>query len=365
MRGVDNQQSGMFSYLSPERRVKQDHPLRAIRRVVDEVLGQLSSLFAGMYSVTGRPSIPPEKLLRALLIQMLYSIRSERLLMEEIDYSVLFRWFVGMNLDEEVWDPTTFTKNRERLLDADVAREFLSEIVKQAHEKGWASDEHFTVDGTLIEAWASLKSFQRRDQNKATPPDDPGNPTVNFHGEKRSNQTHASTTDADAKLARKGNGKEAKLSFQGNLLVENRNGLIVNTELFEANGTAERDAGLVMLEQIPGTKRVTVAGDKGYDTKDFVAECRHMQVTPHVAQNNNRPGGSAIDARTARHAGYQISQLKRKRIEESFGWLKTIALMRKVRHRGIFKVGWVFTFAAAAYNLVRMRNLGSPAVPAA
>jgi transposase len=365
MRGVDHQQSGMFSYLSPESRVRPDHPLRAIRIVVDEVLGQLSPLFAAMYSATGRPSISPEKLLRALLIQMLYSIRSERLLMEEIDYSVLFRWFVGMNLDDEVWDPTTFTKNRERLLDADMAREFLSEIVKQAREKGWTSDEHFTVDGTLIEAWASLKSFQRKDQDKAAPPDDPGNPTVNFHGEKRSNQTHESTTDADAKLARKGKGKEAKLSFQGNLLVENRNGLIVNTELFEANGTAERDAALIMLEQIPGAQRVTVAGDKGYDTKEFVAECRNMNVTPHVAQNNNRPGGSAIDARTIRHAGYRISQLKRKRIEESFGWLKTIALMRKVRHRGIFKVGWVFTFAAAAYNLVRMRNLGSTAVQSA
>ena len=366
MRGVDHQQGGMFSYLSPEERVRADHPLRAIRRVVDEVLGELSPLFGAMYSLTGRPSIPPEKLLRALLIQMLYSIRSERLLMEEIDYNVLFRWFVGMNLDEPVWDATTFTKNRERLLDADVAREFLSQTVKQVYEKGWASDEHFTVDGTLIEAWASLKSFQPKNQSKTTPPDDPGNPTVNFHGEKRSNQTHESTTDADARLARKGNGKEAKLSFQGNLLVENRNGLIINTELFEANGTAERDAALVMLEQIPGSKRITVAGDKGYDTKEFVAECRrNLNATPHVAQNHNRPGGSAIDARTARHAGYRISQLKRKRIEESFGWLKTIALMRKVRHRGIFKVGWVFTFAAAAYNLVRMRNLEVSAVPSA
>ena len=365
MRGLDRQQTGMFSYLSPEERVKPDHPLRAIRRVVDEVLRELSPLFAAMYSATGRPSIPPEKLLRALLLQMLYSIRSERLLMEEIDYSVLFRWFVGMNLDEPVWDATTFTKNRERLLDGNVAREFLSEIVKQAREKGWASDVHFTVDGTLIEAWASLKSFQPKDHSKTTPPDDPGNPTVNFHGEKRSNQTHESTTDADAKLARKGNGKEAKLSYQGNLLVENRNGLIVNTELFEANGTAERDAALVMLEQLPGSKRITVAGDKGYDTKEFVAECRNLNATPHVAQNHNRAGGSAIDARTARHAGYRISQLKRKRIEESFGWLKTIALMRKVRHRGIFKVGWVFTFAAAAYNLVRLRNLEASAVQSA
>jgi transposase len=361
MRGVDHQQGGMFSYVSPESRVRQDHPLRAIRIAVDEVL--LSPLFDAMYAATGRPSIPPEKLLRALLIQMLYSIRSERLLVEEIDYSVLFRWFVGMNLGEEVWDATTFTKNRERLLDGDVAREFLCEVVKQAREKGWTSDEHFTVDGTLIEAWAGLKSFQHKNPAKAGPPDDPGNPTVNFQAEKRSNQTHESTTDADAKLARKGHGKEAKLSFQGNLLMENRNGLIINTEVFEANGTAERDAALVMLEQIPGAKRVTVAADKAYDTKDFVSECRNLKVTPHVAQNDKRRGGSAIDARTARHAGYQISQLKRKRIEESFGWLKTIALMRKVRHRGIFKVGWVFTFAAAAYNLVRMRNLASRSVP--
>lgn len=268
MRGVDHQQGGMFSYLSPEERVRPDHPLRGIRSVVDEILRELSPLFGAMYSVTGRPSIPPEKLLRALLIQMLYSIRSERLLMEEIDYNVLFRWFVGMNLDEPVWDATTFTKNRERLLDADIAREFLAQTVKQVYAKGWASDEHFTVDGTLIEAWASLKSFQPKDRSKVDPPDDPGNPTVNFHGERRSNQTHESSTDADAKLARKGNGKEAKLSFQGNLLVENRNGLIINTELFEANGTAERDAALAMLEQIPGSKRVTVAGDKGYDTKE-------------------------------------------------------------------------------------------------
>ena len=357
MRGVDHQQSGMFSYLSPEERVRPDHPLRTIRGAVDEILRELSPLFGAMYSVTGRPSIPPEKLLRALLIQMLYSIRSERLLMEEIDYNVLFRWFVGMNLDEPVWDATTFTKNRERLLDADIAKEFLSQTVKQVYAKGWASDEHFTVDGTLIEAWASLKSFQPKDRSQTDPPDDPGNPTVNFHGERRSNQTHESSTDADAKLARKGNGKEAKLSFQGNLLVENRNGLIIHTELFEANGTAERDAALVMLEQIPGSKRVTVASDKGYDTKEFVAECRNLNTTPHVAQNRNRRGGSAIDGRTVRHTGYRISQPKRKRIEESFGWLKTIALMRKARHRGIFKVGWVFTFAAAAYNLVRMRNL--------
>jgi hypothetical protein len=242
------------------------------------------------------------------------------------------------------------------LLEGDVAREFLAEVVSQAQAQGLTSDEHFTVDGTLIEAWASLKSFRRKGE-KNPPPDDPGNPTVDFHGETRSNQTHESTTDPDALLARKGGGKESKLSYNANLLMENRNGLIVNTEVFQANGTAERDAALVMLEQIPGVERVTVGADKGYDTRDFVAECRHMKVTPHVAQNVRRKGGSAIDGRTTYATGYAVSQRKRKRIEECFGWLKTIALMRKVRHRSIAKVNWVFTFAAAAYNLVRMRNL--------
>jgi transposase len=355
----------MYSYVSPEERVRTNHPLRAIRAMADEALKNMSERFDTMYTKTGRPSIPPEKLLRAQLIQMLYSIRSERLLMEEIDYSMLFRWFVGMNLDEPVWDVTVFTKNRNRLLEGDVAREFLCEVIAQAQAKGLTSDEHFTVDGTLIEAWASLKSFQRKDQKNAPPPDDPGNPTVDFHGEIRSNDTHESTTDADARLARKGNGKEAKLSYNGNLLTENRNGLIVNAEVFQATGTAEREAALVLLEQIAGTRRVTVGADKGYDTKAFVAECRHLNVTPHVAQNVKRNGGSAVDGRTTRHQGYAISQRKRKRIEECFGWLKTIALMRKVRHRGIEKVGWVFTFAAAAYNLVRMRNLMARSVGAA
>jgi transposase len=356
MRGVDHQQADMYSYLSPEARVRADHPLRAILEMADQALANMSERFDGMYARTGRPSIPPEKLLRAQLIQILYSVRSERLLMEEIDYSMLFRWFVGMNLDEPVWDVTVFTKNRDRLLEGDVAREFLCEVVEQARQKNLTSDEHFTVDGTLIEAWASLKSFQRKDQ-KNTPPDDPGNPTVNFHGEQRSNETHGSTTDPDALLARKGSGKEAKLSYNGNLLTENRNGFIVATEVFQANGTAERDAAMVMLEQLPGGHRVTVGADKAYDTREFVSECRNMKVTPHVAQNTKRSGGSAIDGRTVRHEGYEISQRKRKRIEECFGWLKTIALMRKVRHRGIEKVGWVFTFAAAAYNLVRMRKL--------
>ncbi len=260
-------------------------------------------------------------------------------------------------MDEEVWDPTVFTKNRDRLLEAAVAKQFLAQVVEQAGAKGLTSDEHFTVDGTLLEAWAGAKSFQRQDGKNPPSSDDPGNPTVNFHGEKRSNQTHASKTDPEAMLARKGDGKEAKLSYSGNLLVENRNGLIVNAMVWEANGTAERDTALVMLEQIAGTRRVTVGGDKGFDTADFIAECRHMQVTPHVAQNDGRRGGSAIDQRTTRHEGYRISQRKRKRIEECFGWLKTVALLRKVRHRGLFKVDWVFTFACAAYNLVRLRNL--------
>ncbi|HVN20677.1 MAG TPA: IS5 family transposase [Dongiaceae bacterium] len=348
--------------LSAQARVRKDHPLRAIRGMVDEVLTQLSRRFDSMYARVGRPSIAPEKLLRAQLLQLLYSIRSERLLMEELDYNLLFRWFVGLNADDQVWDATVFTKNRDRLLEADVAKEFLAQVVEQARGKGLTSDEHFTVDGTLLEAWAGAKSFQPKDK-KQPPSDDPGNPTVNFRGEKRSNETHESKTDPESLLARKGEGKESKLSYSGNLLVENRHGLIVDAEVFQANGTAERDAGLVMAERIPGTKRVTLGGDKGFDTQGFVAECRNLGVTPHVAQNHARPGGSAIDNRTTRHPGYSISQRKRKRIEECFGWLKTIALMRKVRHRGVCLVHWIFTFACAAYNLVRLRNL-TAAVPA-
>jgi hypothetical protein len=273
---------------------------------------------------------------------------------------------VGLNLDEKVWDATTFTKNRDRLLAASVAKQFLAQVVERARAAGLISDEHFTVDGTLLEAWASLKSFQPRDKEDkqdAPPPDDPGNPSVDFHGEKRSNETHASTTDPDALLARKGKGKEAKLSYNGNLLVENRNGLIVNAELLQAHGLAERAAALKMLEQVEGDGRIPVGGDKGFDTAEFVAECRHMNVTPHVARNTARPGGSAIDGRTTRHAGYAVSQKKRKRIEECFGWMKDIALLRKLKHRGLPKVAWIFSFAAAAYNLVRMRKL--VAIPAA
>jgi transposase len=280
MRGTDQQQNYVFSYISPEQRVRKDHPLRPIRAMVDEILKQLSPQFSKMYAKVGRPSIPPEQLLRAQLLQLLYSVRSERLLMEEMDYNILFRWFVGLNLDDPVWDATVFTKNRDRLLEAEVAKKFLARVVAQARDQGWTSDEHFTVDGTLLEAWASAKSFQPKDRKGSTPPDDPGNPTVDFHGEKRSNQTHASKTDPEALLARKGPGKEAKLSYSGNLLVENRNGLIVSSLVWEATGTAERDAAMALLQQVPGTGRVTVGGDKGFDTAEFVRECRNLYVTP-------------------------------------------------------------------------------------
>ena len=362
MRGFDHQQSAMYSYLSPEQRVPADHPLRPIREMVDRALKGLSRRFNEIYSATGRPSIPPEKLLRALLLQVLYTVRSERLLMEQLEYNLLFRWFVGLNMDEPVWVPTVFSKNRDRLLEGDVAERFFDGVLGQAREAELLSDEHFSVDGTLIEAWASQKSFQRKDRGEEPSADDPGNPTVNFHGEKRSNDTHESTTDADARLARKSGGHEAKLAYCGNVLIENRNGLVVDTELLQCNGTAERDAALLMAERLDGANRVTLGADKGYDTKEFVKEMRGMTVTPQVAQNDNRPGGSAIDERTTRHSGYQVSQQKRKRIEEVFGWLKTVASLRKTRHRGVQKVGWIFTFAAAAYNLVRMRNLLAPAV---
>ena len=362
MRGVDTQQSSMFSYLSPEERIPVNHPLRPVRMMVAAVLAGLSVRFERMYSAFGRPSIAPEKLLRALLLQIFYSVRSERLLMEQLNYNLLFRWFVGLNADEAVWDATVYTKNRERLLQGNIAEEFFAQVLEQARGAELLSDEHFSVDGTLIEAWASQKSFRPKGQGPGEPPDDAGNPTVNFHGEKRSNETHESTTDPDARLARKSGGHEAKLAYCGNVMIENRNGLVVDTELLQCNGTAERDAALLMAERVEGGRRVTVAADKGYDTKEFVAEMRRMNVTRHVARNEKRPGGSAVDARTTRHAGYPVSMRKRKRIEEVFGWLKTVALFRKTRHRGVFRVGWVFTFAAAAYNLVRMRNLLSSAV---
>jgi transposase len=353
----------MFSYVSPEERVPPDHPLRAIREMTDKILKELSGEFDAMYSQLGRPSIPPEKLLRALLLQVLYTIRSERMLMEQLDYNLLFRWFVGLNMDDAVWDATVYTKNRQRLLAADVAKKFFHLVVEEARSRNLMSDEHFTVDGTLLEACASLKSFKKREE-KSAPADDPGNPTVDFHGEKRSNETHASTTDPEALLARKGKGKEAKLSYSGHVLMENRNGLVVNAEVWLATGTAERDAALAMLAERLENRRVTLGADKNYDTKDFVEELRNLIVTPHVAQNQHARRRSAIDGRTTRHPGYQISQKKRKRIEEIFGWMKTVGGMRKQRHRGLSTVDWMFTFAAAAYNLVRIRNLTTAVGPA-
>src|SRR6202521_277927 len=303
MRGHDYQQSAMYSYLSPEQRVPADHPLRPIRKMTDRALKDLSRKFNAMYATTGRPSIAPEKLLRALLLQVLYSIRSERMLMEQLEYNLLFRWFVGLNMDEPVWVPTVFSKNRDRLLNGDVSEKFFAQVLKQARANNLLSDEHFSVDGTLIEAWASQKSLQRKDQDRRPPPEDPGNPTIDFHGEERRNDTHASATDPEARLARKSGGHESKLAYCGNVLIENRNGLVVDTKLLLCSGSAERDAALEMAGRIAGDQRVTVGADKGYDTRGFVREMRYRNVTPHVSQNTNRPGGSAIDNRTARHAG--------------------------------------------------------------
>jgi len=360
MRGADRQQDELFSYGSLEERIPGDHPLRPIRRMADEALKQLSGRFDQIYGEDGRHSIPPERLLRALLVQMLYTVRSERMLMEQLEYNLLFRWFVGISASEPVWHPTVFSKNRDRLLEGAVAEEFFSHIVEQARAKKLLSDEHFTVDGTLVEAWAGQKSFQLKKKESGKldppPPDAGSNPTVNFHKQERRNDTHQSTTDPEALLYRKGNGKESKLVFAGHLLTENRNGLVVDVRLTQATGTAERDAAVDILEQKPASKRVTVGGDKGYDTKGFVAKMRELNVTPHVAQHTTNRA-SAIDARTTRHEGYGMSQQKRKRVEEVFGWMKTIALQRKTRFRGIGRVGWMFTLAAAAYNLVRMRNL--------
>jgi transposase len=309
-----------------------------------------------MYSTTGRPSIPPEQLLRALLLQMLYTIRSERLLMEELDYSVLYRWFVGLGLDDPVWDATTFTKNRDRLLDGDIADAFFAEVVAAIKAEGLMSDEHFTVDGTLLEAWASHKSFTPKGTDRR-PPDDPKNPTVNFHGTARRNDTHASTTDPDARLYKKATGREAKLAYLAHLLTENRHGFIVDTAVTAATGTAERDAAIVMLGELPlTTRRITVGADKGYDTRDWVRAVRTMGITPHVAQYTGNHG-SAIDQRTTRHPGYAVSQRCRKKVEQPFGWMKTVGLLRKLRHRGGRLVDWIFTFTAAAYNLVRWRTL--------
>ena len=357
MRGEDLQQDAMFSYISAEQRVPPDHPLRKLRPLVDEALKKLSRRFTAMYARGGRPSIPPEKLLRALLLQVLYTIRSERMLMEQLDYNLLFRWFVGLNMDDPVWDATVYSKNRERLLRGEVAEGFFREVLGIAKRQDLLSDEHFTVDGTLIEAWAGQKTFQRRDgQGASAPPDDPGNPTVDFHGEKRSNQTHESSTDPDARLYKKSKTSEAKLAYLGHVLMENRNGLVVEAMVTAADGKAERDAALIMASRISGIQPVTLGADKNYDTRGLVSDLRQMAVRPHVAQNN-KCRASAIDGRTTRHGGYAISQKKRKRVEEIFGWMKTVGLMRKVRHRGHERVGWMFTWVAAAYNLMRIRNL--------
>ena len=363
MRGTDKKQAPLFSYISQEDRIPADHPLRVIRTMADEVVDGMSKRFSDLYSETGRPSIPPEQLLRALLLQVLYSIRSERLLMEQLDYNMLFRWFVGLTMDDPVWVPTVFTKNRDRLLNGEIADVFFQGVLGVARDHQLLSDEHFTVDGTLIEAWAGQKSFKKKsDAPTNEHKDDPGNPTVSFHGEKRSNATHESTTDPEARLYRKGLGKEAKLSYMGHVLMENRHGLIYDGCLTLATGTAERDAGKDLVKKIPNRRnnRVTVGADKNYDTKKFVRHMRRLKVTPHVAQNTSNRS-SAIDGRTTRHVGYQISQRKRKLIEEIFGWVKTIGLMRKTRHRGRERVGWMFRLALALYNMVRIRNLLAPA----
>jgi transposase len=359
MRGGDVRTEGLFSYVSCEGRVPWDHPLRCILPLVDTALGELSADFAELYAPIGRPSIPPEKLLRALLLQAFYSVRSERQLIEQLDYNLLFRWFVGLGIDDPVWDVTVFTKNRDRLLDGDIAAKFFQAVLGQPQVKALLSDDHFSVDGTLIEAWASMKSFKLKDSGGDEPPASGGggrNAERDFHGEKRTNDTHASTTDPDARLFRKGRGKEAKLCHMGHLLMENRNGLIVDGRLSEANGTAERDEAQGMVAAIPGRHRVTVGGDKNFDTKGFVAALHELNATPHVAQNTSNRR-SAIDGRTTRHPGYAVSQRIRKRIEEGFGWIKEVALQRRTRHRGKRRVGWQFTLAAAAYNLIRLPKL--------
>lgn len=359
MRGDDQQQSGMFSYVSLEDRVPQDHPMRRIREMVDQILRGMAKEFDGLYAKTGRPSVPPERLLRAVLLQIFYSVRSERMLMEQMNYNLLFRWFVGLELDEPVWNHAVFSKNRDRILNQEVARQFFSRVLEQA--KPHISDEHFTVDGTLVEAWASQKSFQRKDGGD----DQPGE----FRGQQRRNDTHESKTDPDAKLYRKGSGQEAKLGYLGHVLMENRHGLIADALLTQADGTAERDAALVMLYRHWRKRRqqrrgspMSVGADKAYDTRTFVTTIRELQIRPHVAQNIKRSGGSAINSRTTRHATYEVSQRKRPLIEKVFGWMKQTGGMRKTKLRGLAKVGWQFLMTAAAFNLWRLPKLQSAEV---
>jgi len=364
MRGDDVQDAGMWSYVQPEQRVPADHPLRPMREIANRALRAMSSLFDQLYAPNGRSSIPPEHLLRALLLQILYSIRSERMLMEQLDYNLLFRWFVGLNMDDPIWNVTVFTKNRERFLQGEIAAAFFSEVLKQAREAELLSDEHFTVDGTLIEAWASQKSFRPKDGSGGESVGNLGeggkNPSVDFHKEKRSNKTHASVTDPDARLARKSTGSSAILAYGGHVLMENRNGLVVDAMVTHATGTAEWEAAKAMLEALKGSRRITLGADKKYDDPTFVRDLRKMNITPHVAEHVRRMGGSSIDGRTTRHKGYQISQRKRKLVEEIFGWGKTVGMMRKTKARGIPKVDWMFKLNAAAYNLVRMIKLLAP-----
>ena len=355
MRGWDAKTEGLFSYVSCEARVPSDHPLRPIRKIVDEALMVLSAEFEKLYAKFGRPSIAPEKLLRALLLQAFYSVRSERQLMEQLDYNLLFRWFVGLSLDAAVWDVTVFTKNRQRLIEGDIASKFMAAVLNQERVKALLSDDHFSVDGTLIEAWASMKSFRPKDGSGAPPA--PGrNGERDFHGEKRSNETHASVTDPDARLYRKGPGQPGKLAYLGHVLMENRHALVVDTRLSLATGTAEREAALEMVADRPGNQRITLGADKAYDVAGFVADLRQYKVTPHVAQNTTNRR-SAIDGRTTRHPGYAVSGRVRKRIEEVFGWTKAAAGFRKTHHRGLARVGWMFALTATAYNLIRLPKL--------
>jgi transposase len=360
MRGADAQPSSLFSYVALEDRIPADHPLRVIRTLIDPMLVALSPRFDDLYSAQGRRSIAPEKLLRALLLQVLYTIRSERQLMEQLDYNLLFRWFVGLGIDDPVWVPTVFTKNRDRLLAGNIAEALLHEVLRVAHGKGLLSHEHFTVDGTLLEAWASQKSFQRKDGSTPPPADrDPKNPTVNFRGEKRSNTTHASVTDPDARLARKSSQTGAILAYQASVLMDNRHGLVVGTHVTPPGYPAEGDAALELLTTLePRARRRTLGADKGYDRPEVVAGVRALGVTPHIPPNVHKTKRtSAIDGRTTRHPGYAVSQQKRKLIEQGFGWSKVIGLLRKLRHRGLDRVGWIFTFTNTIYNLVRLRTL--------
>lgn len=353
MRGNDkDQQAGMFSYVPLEQRVPENHPLRGVRGLADQVLSEMSGSFEALYSKVGRPSIPPERLLRALLLQIFYSVRSERMLMEQLDYNLLFRWFVGMEMDEPVWNHAVFSKNRERLLNQELAREFFTRIKAQA--TGLMSDEHFTVDGTLIEAWASHKSFRRKDDDDSGP-----EAGTKFHGETRSNQTHASKTDPDARLYKKSYGRESRLSYLGHALVENRNGLIAGAMATTADGHAERDAALLLVDEVMQTglkRRITLGADKAYDTQDFVSTVRELGAVPHVTQNNKNRR-SAIDQRTTRHPGYAISLSKRWLVEKPFGWMKQIGGLRKIKLRGLEKVEWLFLFTCAAFNLLRIPKL--------